>query len=740
MPLPSRDKALARTIRQSTVIAALLPLSVANAQRPIPKADSVRTPQADSVRALQADSVRAPQSSTLKAIAVRDSMARRTDYRVESSGSATRTNARLRDVPQSITVISRAVMADLGMQGMADVVRYLPGISMAQGEGHRDAPVIRGQTSTADFFVDGIRDDAQYYRDIYNVERVEALKGPNAMIFGRGGGGGVINRVTKDALFLPTRTLSLTAGSYAQQRATIDLGQRLTPTLAARFNALYENSATFRRESGVERVGLNPTIALVRGATHLRLGYEFYRDRRVVDRGIPSVGGAPAATSIATFFGDPDASRSRLDAHAVAATLDRQLWSGNSIVSAVQLRNRTRLMTYDKFYQNVFPGDVNRSAEAVTIQGYNNGTSRTNLFNQTDLTATVARGHMRQSILLGTEIASQQTTNARNTAYFGAANSVISAISVPFAQPTVRTAIAFRASATDGDSWTAFSTRAVYAQNQIDITSRVQVLLGIRYDRLTLDYRNRRTDQRLDRTDHLLSPRTGIVIKPATALSVYGSLGVSYLPGSGDQFGSLTATTQTLTPEQFTNREVGIKWDAMTNLALTAATYRLDRTNTTAPDPAVSGVVVQTGAQRTEGWEAGVTGSPHASWSITGGYTNQIARIVSRTTAALPGARVPLVPRHALSLWNRYQLARVFGVGVGVVSQSSMYAAIDNSVTLPSFTRVDGAIFVSPGRAMRAQVNLENALNRRYYPTAHSNNNIMPGSPRMVRVTVSATP
>ncbi len=678
--------------------------------------------------------------ATLDRVTVTDSVRRRPAYLVTRTASATRTDMLLRDLPQSATVITRSLMADQAMQGMADVVRYVPGITMGQGEGHRDAPTIRGQSTTADFFIDGIRDDAQYYRDVYNVERVEALKGPNAMTFGRGGGGGVINRVTKDAQWFTTRSLGVTGGSFDQRRTALDIGQAITPMLAARLNALYENSATFRQQSGGERIGINPTASLMLGGTMVRVGYEYYTDRRVVDRGIPSYQGAPSPTPIETYFGDPNASRSRLEAQSVAATVDRTLWNGNDVVSGIQLRNRTRYMTYDKFYQNVFPGAVATNMATVNLQGYNNGTDRSNVFNQTDVTTTITRGILRHTLLLGAEFASQRTDNQRNTAYFGATGSTATAYAVPFSAPTVMAPVEFRYSATDADSRTTYTTQAVYAQHQVEIGAHVQGILGIRLDHLVLDYHNNRNQQQLSRTDNLASPRAGLVIKPITPLSIYGSLGVSFLPGSGDQFGSLTATTQTLEPEQFTNREVGVKWDARPDLALTAAVYRLDRTNTTAPDPDLAGVVVQTGAQRTTGWEVGASGSPTARWQIAGGYVNQVARIMSRTSAAAAGARVPLVPRQTLSLWNRYQVAKRVGTGVGIVQQARMFAAIDNAVTLPAFTRIDAAGYLTLTKAVRAQLNVENLFDRRYYTTSQGNNNIMPGSSRIIRVRLDVTP
>jgi len=678
--------------------------------------------------------------STLQRVHVVDSVRNGRAYTVQRTSTATRTSTLLRNVPQSATIINRALIADQGMQGMADVVRYIPGITMGHGEGHRDAPTIRGTSSTADFFIDGMRDDAEYYRDIYNVERVEALKGSNAMVFGRGGGGGILNRVTKDAEWSPTRATTLTGGSFQQRRATLDAGQGLTSFLAARINGLYDNSANFRQASGYERIGINPTASLMLGRTMVRVGYEFYSDRRVVDRGIPSLDGAPSRAPITAFFGDPDASNATLSAHSIASTIDRQLWKGNATVDGLQLRNRSRLMSYDKFYQNIFPGAANAGASTVQLSGYNSGVERTNLFNQTDLTSTIARGALRQTLLVGAELGTQQTESIRNTAYFGNAGSTATTFTVPFASPMRATPAEFRQSATDGNNSTTLTTQAVYAQNQLELGSHVQAIVGLRLDRLKVDFTNNRTGAQLSRTDNLVSPRAGIVIKPTQPVSIYGNYSVSYLPQSGDQFLALTATTRTLEPEQFTNREVGVKWDASPDLALTAAVYRLDRTNTTAPDPTNPPIVVQTGSQRTNGWEIGVSGALTSRWQIAGGYANQTARITSRTAAAAPGASFALVPRNTLSLWNRVQVTRRLGAGLGIVHQDRMFAAIDNTVTLPAFTRADAAAFVTLSRTVRAQINIENLLDTRYYATAHNNNNIMPGSPRMIRVALHVTP
>ncbi|HEY7369408.1 MAG TPA: TonB-dependent receptor plug domain-containing protein, partial [Thermoanaerobaculia bacterium] len=181
-------------------------------------------------------------------------------YEVRSIRSATKTATPLSEVPQSVTVVTEDLIDDQQMRSMGDVVRYVPGMQAHQGENNRDDVVIRGNRSSADFFVNGVRDDVQYYRDLYNLERVEALKGPNAMIFGRGGGGGVVNRVTKEAEFRPFREVTLLGGGEDSWRATADIDQPLGNGVALRVNGMYEDSGSFRDFVGLERAGVNPTL------------------------------------------------------------------------------------------------------------------------------------------------------------------------------------------------------------------------------------------------------------------------------------------------------------------------------------------------------------------------------------------------------------------------------------------------------------------------------------------------
>ena len=651
------------------------------------------------------------------------------EYQVEAITSGTRTLTPLRDVPQSVTVTSKEVIRDQLMLSLGDVLRYTPGISVHQGENNRDQMIIRGNSSSADFFLNGVRDDVQYYRDLYNLERVEALKGPNATMFGRGGGGGVVNRVTKEAIFSPVREATLQAGGYGHRRAAADLDQPLNASVAFRINSMYERSDSFRDSVDLERYALNPTLTVAAGpSTRITLGYEHLHDARVADRGITSFQGRPADVDVSTFYGNPADSRVRAGVDIGSATIEQR-------AGRVTVRNRTLRGSYDRFYQNYVPGAVAADKSTVALSAYNNDTRRENVFNQTDVIVPVATGRVKHTLLAGVELGRQGTDNFRNTGYF---NDATTQVQAPFADPTISTPVTFRQSATDADNHLKTSVAAAYVQDQLELSPRVQVVGGIRFDRFDLTYHNNRSGDTLGRVDDLVSPRAALVYKPVPVVSIYGSYTVSHLPSSGDQFSSLTTVTEQVKPEMFGSYEVGAKWEPRPGLAVTTAAYRLDRTNTRATDPNDPTRIVQTGSQRTNGFEVGLTGRLTSAWLVAGGYARQDAFVTSATTAARAGARVAQVPRHTLSLWNNYQFLPRLGAAVGVLYRSAMFATIDNTVVVPGYTRVDLAAFYTLSKDLRIQANLENALDRKYWINADSNTNISPGFRRTLRVALTA--
>ena len=655
-------------------------------------------------------------------------------YLIDSSRSATKTDTALIDVPQSVSVVTRDLMQDQAMQSLMDVARYVPGAGMAQGEGNRDTIILRGNSSTSDFFLDGVRDDVEYFRDLYNLDRVEILKGPNAMIFGRGGAGGVVNRVTRQANWQPVRELSLQGGSWDNRRATFDFGDAMTDGIAARITGVYEDSESYRDGFELERKGINPTAAFAIGeSTVLRVSYEYYDYDRVADRGIPSLAAStavdgPFRTDESTFFGDPAQSPTYATVNQGSVTID------HAFTDDVHLRNRTVYADYDKFYQNVYAGGpVDPATNLLPLAAYNNQQLRENFFNQTDLTFSARTGPLGHEFLVGMELGEQTTDNVRMTGLF---NGTDAAFLVPADDPRVSVPVTFAPIETDNTNHGTATIAALYVQDQVQLSQDWLAIVGLRYDSFEMDFRDRRgAGLDLESSDDLLSPRGGLIYKPAENVSLYASYSMTYVPRAGSQLASLAPTNAALDPEEFENIEVGAKWDLNPSLALTAALFQLDRRNVAIPDPNDPTVSILVDGQRTEGFELGVSGRISESWSIQGGYAYQDGQLTDRAG----GTTLAQLPKHVASLWNRYDITPAWGVGLGVVYQTEMFAGSDNLVELPEFTRVDAGVFYTPNERLRMQVNVENLLDERYYPNAHNNNNITPGSPPAIRASVTAS-
>jgi catecholate siderophore receptor len=498
--------------------------------------------------------------------------------------------------------------------------------------------------------------------------------------------------------------------------------------VAFRFNGIYENSGSFRHQVDLEKFGLNPTATLIAGKdTTFRVGYEHFQDKRTADRGIPSFRGRPLDIERSTFFGNPNESPSRARVDLLSGSFEHQ-------IGRLNIRNRTLLGDYDKFYQNFVPGAVNAEATRVSISAYNNTGHRRNLFNQTDLSFTAKTGTIRHTFLTGAEFGRQTSTNFRRTGFF---NNTTTSVLAALSNPTIDIPVTFRQNATDADNRVRAIVAAGYVQDQIELSPKVEVLLGVRVDRFDLLFHNNRTNQELGRIDNLVSPRAGLVFKPITALSVYGSYSVSYLPSSGDQFSSLTSVTETLKPEKFSNYEVGAKWDIRDSLSLTAAAYRLNLTNARSIDPNDPSRIVQTGSHRTNGFELSLNGTITRDWKILGGYSYQDAYVTSATASAARGARVAQVPRNTFSLWNHYRFSSKFGGGLGIIHRSDMFAAIDNRVVLPGYTRADAALSFNATESVSLQTNFENLFDTKHFVNAHTNDNISPGTPRAVRIALN---
>ena len=656
----------------------------------------------------------------------------RSSYGADRIISATKTSTPVKDIPQALTIVTKAQIDDQQLRSTGDLLTFVPGASPATGESNRDQITLRGNNTTADFFVDGLRDDVQYFRDFYNVSRVEVLKGPNAMIFGRGGGGGIVNRVSKRTAFAPARSLDGGSDSFGGFRATGDLDQPLGAAIGLRVNALYEHGDSFRRHVDLERYGVNPSLGFSVGPeSRIDLGYEYFHDRRTTDRGLPSVTDPagidePLKGFDRDFFGDPDDSFAKADVHRIAAAAEHRF------NDQLTVRHRTVYGDYDKLYQNIYPTNLDEATDEVVLGAYNSANDRQNLFSQTDLVYEGRLAGIDQTLLAGIELGWQWSRNRRLSGTFAGSNRV------PLSDPTTDSNVTYAPVASDADNRSRVNVAAFYVQDQLRPADWLEIVAGLRVDRFKLsvdDYSPAGAGE-YRRTDNLVSPRFGIVLKPAENLSIYGSYSRSYLPQSGDQFGGLTVTSESLKSERFDNYEIGAKWEPLDGLLATAAVYQLDRTNTRATDPLDPSRTVLSGAQRSRGLELGLERSITHRWQVSAGYAWQKAEITETTAAAPEGREVPLVPRHSASLWSKYQATTSFAFGLGVVARSKSYASLTNAVKLPGYTRLDAAAYYRVTPKILAQLNVENLFDADYFPAAHNDNNVAPGGPRSAKLTL----
>ena len=339
-------------------------------------------------------------------------------------------------------------------------------------------------------------------------------------------------------------------------------------------------------------------------------------------------------------------------------------------------------------------------------------------------------------MLAGFELGQQNNENFRLTGYFpGGATS----LSVPLTNPTIDLPVTFAASATNPSTDGVTNVSAFYVQDQIELSPQVQIIAGLRYDNFEIDVLNRRNGVRLNRTDDLWSPRLGLVFKPLENLAFYASYTRGHLPRSGEQLSSLSPTNAVLEPEQFDNYEIGAKWDLTPLFSLTAALYQLDRTNVVVPDPANPGQSLLVDGQRSRGLELSAVGRLTSRWTLIAAYAWQEAEITADQSATiLAGNRLANTAEHSFSVWTRYDVSDVLGVGLGVIHLGDRFAAADNTQVMPAFTRVDGALFYAVNDAVEVQLNVENLLDEDYFASAHTSNNITPGGPRTFRLGLTA--
>lgn len=654
-------------------------------------------------------------------------------YEARETATATKIATPLRDVPQIVNVVPKALLQDQNAMSLQDALQNVPGLSFSVGDGQRDQVAIRGFTAISDQFIDGVRDDAMYYRDLSNIERVEVLKGPASVVYGRGSAGGLINRVTRKPNAHPVAELAATLGSKGQRRGEIDVGTASGDKQEQfRLTGALEDSHGFRNQSFLERQAIAPSASFVlRPGTSLTLQADYLKDKRLADQGVPSYRGRPVDVPVETYFGAANGhERAFVQSEVKSGTITLD----HVISDTLALHSVLRAYDYalDRNYTSI--GTVGSAvAPTVGIGQTRRLRDEHGVYLQNELSQQTRWWGWDHQILYGLEIGRQDKAellwSRANVATYQLFNPVL--VQLPALPSTL---------AASNDNKNRVDIAALYLQDLVSFNPRWKMLAGLRYDQLK-QTRDDRTARNLDlqRTDHLPAPRVGLIYQPAESVSLYAAYSKSIQP-LADSF-SLRANSDQLEPTQTANREAGVKLDLGGKASLTAALFEMSQTNIQVADPANANLSLPVGKQRTRGMELGLNGELAAQWDLAAGYAYMDGKIVESTE--LTSARTPfkgngaaLTPRHTMNFWLKRSFDNGLYAALGGRAESARFAAPDDLTTLPGY----GVIHLGAGyhaRKVDVAVTLKNLLGRKYFIAAHggANDYNMPGDPRSVLLT-----
>jgi iron complex outermembrane receptor protein len=650
-------------------------------------------------------------------------------YRATRTATGTKTDTALRDVAQSIQVVPRQVLEDQAVNNLGDALSNVSSVQRSNSFGGvSEAFVIRGFKATT-YAVDGMLINPlvarpETLRDLANVERVEVLKGPASVLYGRGNPGGLINLVTRQPSFTPEAQVKVQAGTYDFYRLEANASGPLdeAKTLAGSMTVASQTSRGFRdtyRDSN--RTYVAPTLRWEPSeGTRVDAGIDYIDQTNPFDRGLRPVNGKvnlPADRYLGESW-----SKDSTDKVSVWYRAEHDLndW--------LTLRQMTR---WDESHKQRLVSDLRSvgSDGRTLVRRANDGDERIRTLDmQFEAIARFTTGGLGHTFLTGFEYIDGMRNNETDQATLA---SIDIYNPVYGAQPG-RFAFNER-SRFDLESY------SFYLQDQIDLSDQWKLILGARYD----DTRQNivRTDASFNTTHtnmdpSKVSPRVGLVYQPTDWLALYASYSTSFSPQSDFQRDGTT-----LDPEEGKQYEVGAKFDLIPDrLSATVSVFEITRQNVSAADPTDSNYRVQTGEQRVRGAELDVTGTPLPGWQIIGNVSALNAE-VTKDTAIEVGNRLEGVPIMSGSLWSSYQLQdgplRGLGFGAGITAVGERQGDINNSFDVSGYARVDASVFYDVNDKTRVSLNGRNLTDRKYIETVASTDGIYAGNPAEVIATLS---
>ena len=632
------------------------------------------------------------------------------------------------NVPQSVSITTSEDIRSRGFRELGDIVRYTPGVNTSQGEGHRDSVVFRGVRSTADFYIDGLRDDVQYFRSLYNVEQVEILRGPNALLFGRGGTGGVINRVTKQAVVGgQLGSFDIGTDTYGAYDLAADINVQTSENSALRINVHSDSLDNHRDSFDGDRVGFNPTFKLeLSDQTVLDLSYEHADHERFIDRGGPTQNGQPVEALSGTTFGSGDTNVQTLTADIFKGTLRHQFSETSKGQISVQVDE------FEKMYQNLYVSGYDGSL--VTMDGYRDPTERENTFFDANLVNEINTGSIKHTLSIGAQRIETDNSNYRYDTYWSTTGKDKETFNVS-------TPMNFSVNAAGDPTRVDFTTKmnrsttseiettSFYVQDQIDVSDNLIVMLGGRIDKFDIKVNDVKAGTSQSREDDEFSPRGGLIFKPQENLSIYASYSESFLPRSGEQFKKLDSKAASLDPDVFENTEVGVKVDIMPGLTFSAAYFESEQEQ--AVRDSVSGEQSEVVGLKVDGFELELKGQINDKLYIAAGYAN-----MDGTTGK--GGEPREIPEFTAHLWANYQVSDNFGFGIGMTHQDDSNISNDKpGLILPDYTRWDAAAYWTVSDNTEVRLNIENLSDELYFPHSHSTHQASVGKDANARLSIT---
>ena len=649
--------------------------------------------------------------------------------RVKEVSTATRTSTPVRYVPQAIDTVKTRNVLDYGSDSLGKALEGLPNVSSG-ADTRFDSVRIRGFEASNDFYLDGIRDDSQYIRDLHNIERVEVLKGPAAVLYGRGSQGGIVNRVSKAPE--PGRRSSIEAqgGSEDLRSLYADLSADPSDTISLRLNMGNQDNNSFRDGINGSRQLFAPSMSWqLTPDLNWLVQYEYSRYNRTPDRGIPGVNGRPADVSRSTTYGDTQ--RDFIDdrAQSLRSRLNYQLnetW---------QLRHTLGLFKLDSEFDNTYLTGYNASNNTVTRQRWQQDLNTRNLFNNLEAEGDFATWGMEHKLLLGAEFGNQR----RNPTLYTAAAVSAGGQAVPSLdlnnpnrdlQHNGRMVVS-------SDNHTVVDSRGLYLQDQIRLNDQWQILAGVRFDQFEVETTNkvRGLSEKQDSTS--TSPRLGVVYTPWRDHSFYASWSKTFSPVGGGLIGitpGAPGNSNDTSPELTRQKEIGVKSDWLDQrLTTTLAIYELELYNRRTRDPNNPEITLMSGLQRSRGIELTATGNLVGNWYVRGGIGLQDATIV-KDNNGLEGNRINDVAKRNASLFVTWKPELGWYAETGLTLVGERYADNQNTTVMPGYGRWDAlAGFRTHDWDVRAA--LSNITDKTYYSSATSAAQIQIGDPRSLVVT-----